>query len=87
VEQVIGSDIRENYAGILPSDITHANSIARMRELDAQILGLFITRAAILDVSGQDFADFMKDHVEALGRILEKHPIPVQDWTTKVKAR
>lgn len=47
---VIGNDLQHNCCGVLPSDVVHANRAAKMREIDAQLCGLFVTRAAISDV-------------------------------------
>ncbi|WIY24563.1 hypothetical protein [Parasedimentitalea psychrophila] len=58
-----------------------------MRDLDALLVGIFITRAAISDVSGDDFDDFMDNHVEALMRQAKEHPVPVEDRIGKARAR
>jgi len=58
-----------------------------MRELDAQLSGLFITRAAISDVSADDFDEFMESHVEALMRVVREHPVQVQERIAKAGAR
>ncbi len=51
-----------------PSDVIFANRTAKMRERDQQLLGLFISRAAISDVPPDEFYDFMDQHTEALRR-------------------
>ena len=86
-ENVIGNDLLHNCAGVLPSDVIHANRMAKMRELDAQLSGLFITRAAISDVSADDFDEFMEGHVEALMRLVSEHPVQVQERIAKAGAR
>ena len=86
-EAVIGNDLLQNCAGVLPSDVIEANRDAKMRELDAQLVGLFITRAAISDVSGDGFDDFMKTHPEALMRLAKEHPVPVGDRIGKARSR
>ena len=86
-EAVIGSDLLHNRAGVLPSDVIEANRAAKMRDLDALLVGIFITRAAISGVSGDDFDDFMDNHVEALMRQTKEHPVPVGDRIGKARAK
>lgn len=62
-QHVIGNDLRANCCGVLPDDVRNANRIEKMREIDAQLLGLFVTRAAISDVSSDDLHEFMENHV------------------------
>ena len=64
-----------------------ANRAAKMRDLDALLVGIFITRAAISDVSGDEFDDFMDNHVEALMRLTKEHPVPVGDRIGKARAK
>lgn len=73
-EDTIGCDLMVNCCGVLPSDVIFANRTAKMRELDRQLLGLFITRAAISDVPPEDFYAFMEHHTDALRRYSEDHP-------------
>jgi hypothetical protein len=84
---VISNDLLKNCAGVLPSNVIEANRAAKMRELDAQLVGVFITRAAISDVSGDDFDDFMDNHVEALMRQTKEHPVPVGDRIGKARTK
>lgn len=86
-ESVIGNDLLQNCAGVLPSDVIHANRMAKMRELDAQLSGLFITRAAISDVSADEFEEFMENHTEALMQLVKEHPVQVEERMAKVGAR
>ncbi len=86
-ETVIGNDLLQNCASVLPCDVIHANRAAKMRELDAQLSGLFITRAAVSNVSADDFEEFMERHLEALMRLVVEHPVQVQDRIAKAGAR
>ena len=86
-ESVIGNDLLLNCAGVLPSDVIHADRNAKMQELDAQILGLFITRAAISDVSSDEFGEFMESHVEALTRMVAEHKTPLEKRISKARGR
>jgi hypothetical protein len=51
-----------NCCGVLPSDVISANRISKMREIDAQLCGLFINRAAISGVQADEFEEFMESH-------------------------
>nr|WP_319949046.1 hypothetical protein [uncultured Shimia sp.] len=61
--------------------------MAKMRELDAQLAGLFITRAAISDVSADQLDDFMETHIEALIRQTQEHPVSIEDRISKAGAK
>lgn len=84
---VISNDLLQNCSGVLPSDVIYANRIAKMRELDALLSGTFITRAAISDVSGDEFEEFMERHVETLVRLTSEHSVSIEDRMTKARAR
>jgi len=71
----------------LPSDVIQANRTAKMRELDAQLSGLFITRAAISGVSADEFDEFMEGHIEALSRLVDEHSIPLGERIVKARER
>lgn len=86
-EDVIGNDLMRNCAGVLPSDVIQANRMAKMRELDAQLAGLFVTRAAISEVAAEEFTDFMENHIEALIRQTQEHPVPIKDRIAKAGAK
>lgn len=86
-ESVIGTDLLQNCAGVLPSDVIHANKVAKIRELDAQLAGLFINRAAISGVSADEFEEFMESHVEALMRLVKEHPVQLDERIAKVEVR
>ncbi|SLN64584.1 hypothetical protein ROA7450_03418 [Roseovarius albus] len=86
-EDVIGNDLLHNCAGVLPSDVIQANRMAKMRELDAQLLGLFITRAAISEVEASGFEAFMETHIESLGRRIEEHSQPLSERIAKAQRR
>lgn len=86
-EEVIRNDLLHCRAGVLPSDVIHANRIAKMREMDAQLSGLFITRAAISGVSGDGFEEFMERHAETLMRLVGEHSISVEERMAKARGR
>lgn len=87
VVSTIKNGLHTHCAGVVPSDVIEANRNAKMRELDAMIAGMFVTRAALSGVSGDEFEDFMETHVEALGRVVSEHNIPVGDRIGKARAR
>jgi len=82
-EGVISNDLLHNRTGVLPSDVIHANRAAKMRELDALLSGLFITRAAISGVSADGFDEFIENHVETLMRLVGEHPAPLDERIAK----
>ncbi len=86
-EDVVGNDLHHNCAGVLPSDVIEANRTAKMRELDAQLCGLLITRAALSDVKTHDLQDFIETHADALWRQITEHPTPTAERLAKAKAR
>ena len=84
---VIGNDLAANCCGVLPNDVIFANKTAKMRELDRQLLGLFVSRAAISEVSPDDFSDFMESHIDALQRYSEEHPKTLEERLQKSSGR
>lgn len=65
---VIGNDLSAHCCGVQPDQVIYANRNAKMRELDRQLLGLFVSRAAISDVQQDEFYAFMERHIDALQR-------------------
>jgi hypothetical protein len=86
-EGVIGTSLLENRSGVLPNDVIYANRAAKMRELDALQSGLFITRAAISDVSADGFEEFMERHVDTLMQLIDEHPVSVEERIAKARGR
>ena len=84
---MIGNDLAANCCGVLPTDVIAANKTAKMRELDAQLLGLFVRRAAISDVSADAFYDFVERHVDALRLYSEEHPKTLDERLQKAGGR
>ena len=87
VEDVIGNDLYQNCCGVLPSDVIEANRTEKMRELDRQLVGLFVTRAAISEVGPEEFYDFMDSHIPALQRNSEEHPNTIEERMGRAAAR
>lgn len=86
-ETVVGNDLAAYCSGVVPSEVVSANRVAKMRELDTQITGLLITRAAISEVKADCFDDFVASHSEALVRLTKEHPIPIAKRFDKAQAR
>ena len=86
-ELVIGNDLTANRSGVLPSIVAEANRTAKMRELDTQLAGLLVTRAAISGVTAGEFAEFVDRHVEALRLHVNEHPQPLAERLRKATAR
>ncbi|MBR9653530.1 hypothetical protein [Thalassovita aquimarina] len=86
-EMVVGNDLDENCSGVRPSDVAEANRVAKMRELDAQLAGLLVTRAAVSGVTADEFTDFLGGHIEALQRYIDEHPTPLTERLGKAAAR
>jgi len=87
VTHTMALDLHENIAGVLPRDVKDANRAEQMRMLDRQLLGLFISRAAASGVTADEFSDFMENHVNALQRASDEHPVPVNERIDKAAAR
>lgn len=86
-EAVVGNDLLQNCAGVLPCDVMEANRAAKMRELDAQLAGLFVTRAAISDVSTDSFGDFLESHSDVLARLIEENSTPLPERLAKARGK
>ncbi|MCG3266597.1 hypothetical protein [Yoonia sp. I 8.24] len=83
----IGSDLSAHCCGVQPDQVIHANRSAKMRELDRQLLGLFVSRAAISDVPVDEFYAFMERHVDALQHYSEEHPKALNERLQKASGR
>ncbi len=64
-----------------------ANRVSKCRELDAQILGLLTTRAAISEVKAQEFEAFVEQHLDALIRLSREHKLPLDKRIAKAQGR
>ncbi|MBW0158394.1 hypothetical protein [Sedimentimonas flavescens] len=82
-EDTIGNDLSVYCSNIQPSDVIFANRTAKMRELDRQLLSLFVTRAAISDIQPGEFYAFMDQHTDALRRYSEEHPKTLEERLQK----
>jgi hypothetical protein len=81
------NDLQHNCCDVLPSDVVQANRATKMREIDAKLCGLFVTRAAISGVPDDASEEFMENHVTALMRICDKHSASMEERLAKVRGR
>jgi hypothetical protein len=86
-QHTIETALTDHCCGVEPSQVIFANKDAKMRELDRQILGLFVTRAAISDVPEEAFFAFMDQHTEALRRKSDEHPKTLEERLQKAGAK
>ena len=84
---VINNKLLLNRTGVLPSDVIHANRAAKMREIDALLSGLFITRAAISGVSADEFEEFVGRHIETLMLLIGEHSVSIEERIAKARGR
>nr|WP_323782587.1 hypothetical protein [Amylibacter sp.] len=83
----INNDLDVHRCGVLPSEVVYANRIAKMRELDRQILGLFFTRAAISEIGEDEFFEFMDRHTTALQYLTDEHPKTIGERLQKAAGK
>ena len=83
----IRNDLAVHCCGVLPNQVIFANKTAKMCELDRQLLGLFVSRAAISEVSPEAFNGFMESHVDALQRYSKEHPKTLDERLQKAAGR
>jgi hypothetical protein len=86
-QHTIETTLTDHCCGVEPNQVIFANKDAKMRELDRQILGLFVTRAAISDVPEEAFFAFMDQHTEALRRNSDEHPKTLEERLQKAGAK
>lgn len=87
VVETIGIDLAQHRSGVLPSGIKEANRTEHMRMLDGMILGLMVSRAAASEVQPNEFDSFMETHLDAIKRLSDEHPVPVQQRLAKAADR
>jgi hypothetical protein len=77
VKETLAQDMRHLKSGVTPKDFKEANRAEHIRMLDAQILGLMVSRAAAEKVSAEDFGSFLLSHGQRLALASEKHPVSI----------
>ena len=87
VIDTIATDLAAMRSGVIPDDVKTANRLAHQRMLDAQILGLLVSRAAAGGVEADDFDGFMKGHLHALRDASKDHPRPIAERLAKAGGR
>lgn len=79
VIDVIAGDLSGMRSGVVPDDVKEANRAEHKRMLDAQILGLMVSRAGVEGIEGENFDTFMKRHLLALKEASNAHPLPIDE--------
>lgn len=87
VVETVAKDLRGYRAGVLPRDVREVDRLAHMQMLDRMALGLIVSRAAASDVTAEAFGDFLTTHVQALQRLSDEHPVPVDKRLSKAALR
>lgn len=87
VADVVNRALEDHQSGVCPTEVKDANRAEHLRMLDRQILGLLVSRAAASDVAAEGFSDFLEDHVEALVRQSEDHPMGIAERLAKAAER
>lgn len=80
----VQENLADHSCGLVPTDILFANKLAKIRQIDTQLMGLFLKRAAISDVQETDLPAFMERHVEALLDYAKDHPKTLAERLQKV---
>jgi hypothetical protein len=68
---------RRSYAD--PVEVREANRAAHIEMLDAQLLGLMVSRAAAGGVEAGEMEGFFTRHAGALARLSREHPVGVEE--------
>lgn len=87
VTEVIATDLAAMRSGVAPDEVKDANRTEHQRMLDAQILGLLVSRAAAGGIAADDFEGFLKQHLLTLKDASTAHPRPIDERLAKADAR
>lgn len=87
VEAVIAADLAAMRSGVVPDEVKDANRTEHMAMLDAQILGLLVSRAAAGGIPADSFDAFLKSHLFTLKDASKAHPLPIDERLAKSAAR
>lgn len=87
VADVIATDLAAMRSGVVPDEVKDANRTEHQRMLDAQILGLLVSRAAAGGIAADDFEGFLKQHLLTLKDASTAHPRPIDERLAKADAR
>lgn len=87
VETVIATDLAAMRSGVVPDEVKDANRAEHMAMLDAQILGLLVSRAAAGGIAADSFDAFLKAHLLALKDASKAHPLPIDERLAKSAAK
>lgn len=87
VETVIATDLAAMRSGVVPDEVKDANRTEHMAMLDAQLLGLLVSRAAAGGIPADSFDAFLKAHLLALKDASKAHPLPIDERLAKSAAK
>lgn len=87
VTQVVSLDLGGMRSGVVPNDVKVANRDAHKRMLDAQTLGLMVSRAAAEDIRSDDMEAFYGRRLRALKENSREHPTPIDERLSRAKRR
>lgn len=83
VAEIIDADLGAMRSGVVPDEVKDANRAEHMRMLDAQILGLLVSRAAAAGITPEGFDSFVKAHLLTLRDASREHPVPIGERLAK----
>lgn len=87
VAEVIATDLGTMRSGVIPDEVKDANRAEHMRMLDAQILGLLVSRAAAGGIKPDAFDGFVRAHLLTLREASKEHPVPIAERLAKSAGR
>ncbi len=87
VEGVMWDNLEGHRSGVVPDDVKTANREEHNRMLDAQILGLMVSRAATEGIKADDIDAFLKRHVATLTDTSRAHPVPLAERLARTADR
>jgi hypothetical protein len=70
-----------------PVEVREANRAAHIEMLDAQLLGLMVSRAAAGEVGADQAEGFFKRHAAALARLSREHPVGIEERMARAAGR
>lgn len=79
VKETLARDMRHLKSGVAPKKFKEANRAEHIRMLDAQILGLMVSRAAAAQISEEEFDEFLQRHGQDLARASKEHRIALPE--------
>ena len=79
IREIFNSELHRYRSGVVPSEVKTANRAAFKEMMDMQALGIIISRAVAEEVDEKGFYPFLRNYVENLKVMSERHSIPLED--------